>query len=128
MCCIHPNIILFGGNTGSAPSNDVYIISLSSKNLNSFCWNKLQNNNDSSWPSPRVYHASNICTKGTAAGMMILFGGRDSQDHALNDTWGLRRHRNDTWDWTRAPVQSNSYYTPKERYNVIFLMLITKIN
>lgn len=48
--------------------------------------------------------------------MMILFGGRDALDNALNDTWGLRRHRDGSWDWTKAPSQSQAI--PKERYNV----------
>ena len=79
--------------------------------------------NENSLPSPRVYHAASVCTKGSAAGMMILFGGRDNNDQALNDTWGLRRHRNDTWDWTKAPIQTQT--APKERYNVIFNIITT---
>jgi protein phosphatase len=119
LCCIFPNIILFGGNTGSAPSNDVYIINLNQEINNYFIWSKLELNSVQ-LPTPRVYHAASVCSKGNASGMMILFGGRDQQDHALNDTWGLRKHRDGTWDWTKAPVQSS--VVPKKRYNVILFI------
>lgn len=115
LCCIFPNIIVFGGNTGSAPSNDVFLINLNNETNNSFVWQKLEIQNNQI-PSPRVYHAASVCTKGHASGMMILFGGRDGQEQALNDTWGLRRHRDGNWDWTKAPMQTN--VVPKERYNV----------
>lgn len=80
---------------------------------------KLEVKKDSPIPTPRVYHAAGVCTKGNASGMMIVFGGRDQNDQALNDTWGLRKHRDETWDWTKAPIQSN--LAPKERYNVRFI-------
>ena len=123
LCCIYPYVILFGGNTGSSPSNDVYIISLGSSNTTSFQWNKLELLKDTPSPSPRVYHAASVCTKGNASGMMILFGGRDGADHALNDTWGLRKHRDGSWDWTKAPIQSQ--VIPKERFNHSISFLYT---
>lgn len=115
LCCIYPHIIVFGGNTGSAPSNEVYIINIKNESNNIFVWQKLDIPSNNS-PIARVYHAASVCTKGHASGMMIIFGGRNQQDLALNDTWGLRRHRNGVWDWTKAPVQTN--IVPKERYNV----------
>lgn len=121
LCCISPNIIVFGGNTGSAPSNEVYIINLINETVNGFIWSKLDLPLNMS-PSPRVYHAASVCLHGHASGMMILFGGRDQQDQALNDTWGLRRHRDGSWDWTKAPVQSS--IVPKERYNVSGILFI----
>lgn len=115
LCCIYPHIIVFGGNTGSAPSNEVFIINIKNESNNIFVWQKLDIPSNNS-PIARVYHAASVCTKGHASGMMIIFGGRNQQDLALNDTWGLRRHRNGVWDWTKAPVQTN--IVPKERYNV----------
>lgn len=114
LCCIYPYIILFGGNTITSPNNDVYILFLGNPNY-SYQWSKLELSKDAPCPVPRVYHAAGVCFKGNASGMMILFGGRDSSDHALNDTWGLRKHRDGTWDWTKAPTQTN--IAPKERYN-----------
>lgn len=35
--------------------------------------------------------------------MVLLFGGRNGQQQALNDFWGLRRHNNGLWDWLEAP-------------------------
>ncbi len=43
--------------------------------------------------------------------MMVTFGGRKKEGQVLNDMWGLRRHRNGTWDWTKAPYKG----TPKDR-------------
>lgn len=105
-------VVLFGGNTGVSPSNDVFIITLQSE---PFTWIQL-NTNGTVTPSPRLYHAAGVCKSGLANGMMIVFGGRDGNDHALNDAWGLRRHRNGTWDWIKAPYHSDTQ--PKERYNV----------
>jgi len=35
--------------------------------------------------------------------MIVIFGGRATDNNPLNDSWGLRRHRNGSWDWVRAP-------------------------
>jgi len=35
--------------------------------------------------------------------MVVIFGGRSNDQVALNDTFGLRRHRDGRWDWVRAP-------------------------
>ena len=40
--------------------------------------------------------------------MMVIFGGRTNGQTALNDTWGLRRHRDATWEWVKAPCKSNT--------------------
>ena len=37
--------------------------------------------------------------------MIVIFGGRYGNQNnqlALNDTWGLRRHRDGPWDWVKA--------------------------
>lgn len=38
--------------------------------------------------------------------MMVTFGGRTSDQSALKDTWGLRRHRDGRWDWVKAPYKA----------------------
>ena len=43
--------------------------------------------------------------------MMVVYGGRRKDGLVLNDMWGLRRHRNGSWDWTKAPYKGN----PKDR-------------
>ena len=47
--------------------------------------------------------------------MMVVYGGRketkkdqnnserDSNVSALNDIWGLRKHRDGSWDWVTPP-------------------------
>lgn len=63
----------------------------------------------------RVYHSAALCNTGSANGMMVVFGGRTADQSALNDTWGLRRHRDGRWDWVRAPYRVNGE-TPTHRY------------
>jgi len=41
-------------------------------------------------------------------GMIVVFGGRSGDQVALNDAWGLRRHRSGAWDWVKAPYKSDS--------------------
>jgi diadenosine tetraphosphatase ApaH/serine/threonine PP2A family protein phosphatase len=38
-------------------------------------------------------------------GMIVIFGGRSGDQVALNDAWGLRRHRSGAWDWVKAPYK-----------------------
>ena len=40
--------------------------------------------------------------------MMVVYGGRGADGNSLNDTWGLRRHRDGRWDWVKAPYRINS--------------------
>jgi protein phosphatase len=39
--------------------------------------------------------------------MMVIFGGRGSDQIPLNDTWGLRKHRDGRLDWMKAPTKNN---------------------
>lgn len=119
MCYIKPCIIVFGGNTGSQPLNDVWTIQLEKM---PFTWTKIEMVDSQSYPSPRVYHACGLCLKGTATGMMIIYGGRDANDTALSDTWGLRRHRDGRWDWLAAPYKTQEIL-PKPRFNHFLLFL-----
>ncbi len=36
--------------------------------------------------------------------MPIIFGGRNYDGSTLNEIWGLRRHRDGKWDWTKPPL------------------------
>lgn len=51
--------------------------------------------------------------------MIVVFGGRNSENNPLNDSWGLRRHRMGHWDWVRAPQKSS----PSVRYQHSSLFL-----
>ena len=46
--------------------------------------------------------------------MMVVFGGRSSKQALLNDTWGLRRHRDGRWTWVQAPYKGE--YAPMARF------------
>ena len=78
-----------------------------------FSWVSLNINGDS--PCARVYHSAALCSMGSATGMMIIFGGRTNDQSALNDTWGLRRHRDGRWDWIKAPYKAKGE-EPLARY------------
>jgi protein phosphatase len=101
-----PYLILFGGNYGNEPVNDVWIFNSEAQPLQ---WSKLDITGD--LPPSRVYHSSAVCNYGYANGMMVAFGGRKKDGIVLNDMWGLRRHRDGRWDWTKAPYKGN----PKDR-------------
>jgi len=112
-----PNLIIFGGNTESEVVNDVWCLNVDSA---PFTWKKLELKSEV--PPPRVYHSGAQCPSGTAAGMLIIFGGRSASQVAFNDAWGLRRHRNGAWDWVKAPYKSTGLI-PISRYqhSVIFV-------
>jgi diadenosine tetraphosphatase ApaH/serine/threonine PP2A family protein phosphatase len=103
---LKPYLILFGGNFANDPANDVWIFNSEAQPLQ---WNKLEIQGD--LPPTRVYHTSAVCNYGFANGMMVTYGGRKKDGLVLNDMWGLRRHRNGTWDWTKAPYKG----VPKDR-------------
>jgi protein phosphatase len=75
-------------------------------------------------PAPRVYHSASICRTGSASGMMVVFGGRTTDQSALNDTWGLRKHRDGKLDWVRAPYKAGGEI-PNARYQHSILFVGT---
>ena len=89
-----PHLLVYGGNTGNEPVNDVWCLNVEKA---PFFWTKLECDGD--LPLVRVYHSAALCSTGTANGMMVVFGGRTADQSALCDTWGLRRHRDNRWDW-----------------------------
>ena len=89
-----PYLVVFGGNTGNKATNDVWVLNVERSPL---FWTKIEILGDR--PPTRVYHSAALCTKGTAKGMIVIFGGRTQDQSALNDSWGLRRHRDESWSW-----------------------------
>lgn len=112
-----PFVIVFGGNTGNEPVNDVWALNLEKFPM---MWNKIDTKHEC--PPVRVYHSAAVCNVGSAAGMMVIFGGRTSDGSALNDTWGFRRHRDGRWDWVKAPYK-NIGAKPLARYQHTSLFL-----
>jgi len=105
-----PNLLVFGGNNGTDTVNDVWILNVEKA---PFTWVKLETTGDS--PPARTYHSAALCSSGSATGMMVIFGGRGSDQSPLNDTWGLRKHRDGRWDWVAAPYKVNTE-APLKRY------------
>jgi protein phosphatase len=118
MAYMRPWLVVFGGNTGSEPVNDVWVLDIMAMGA----WASVPTGVDI--PSPRVYHAAAVCrTKtGSANGMLVVFGGRTSAQSALNDTWGLRKHKDGRLDWVRAPIkQGCEPPSPRYQHSLLFL-------
>ncbi len=90
-----PFYIVFGGNSTKI-TNEVWLANIDDERIE---WKRVETTGDT--PCPRIYHAAAICKVGSAAGMIITFGGRSDTCAALNDVWGLIKHRNNSWDWVR---------------------------
>ena len=110
-----PNLIVFAGNTGSETINDAWSLNVEKS---PFAWIKLE---VASPPPARVYHSSALCSTGSAAGMMVTFGGRGIDQSALNDSWGLRKHRDGKWDWVKAPYKTSLIPTHRYQHTNLFI-------
>lgn len=106
-----PNLIVFGGNDGQHTLNDVWFMYVENP---PFEWIKVEIPSTSKVPQQRVYHSADMCREGPATGMIVIFGGRNSENKSLRDTWGLRQHRDGRWDWVEAPVKKGT--PPEARY------------
>lgn len=104
-----PFLLVFGGNTGTEPVNDVWCLNVDKA---PFSWTCLETKGEK--PCVRVYHSAALCSTGSATGMMVIFGGRTNDQSAMKDAWGLRRHRDGTWDWVKAPYKIPSDHMPDE--------------
>jgi len=117
---VKPFLMVCGGNTGNETVNDVWSFNVEKA---PFCWNKIETVSHE-LPLVRVYHSASLCSHGSANGMMVIFGGRTADQSALNDAWGLRKHRDGRWDWLRAPYK-NEKDAPIGRYQHSTLFLAT---
>ena len=120
---IKPYFVLFGGNFNPSLSNDVWIININEKLSE---WKKVIFKNDVG-PSPRLYHTSLKCNYGKNNGIIIIFGGRDSNENPLNDIWGLSLNDDGSWSWNRGVIKNNHEITPRYNHSMVFyqeLMII----
>ncbi len=118
-----PYFILFGGSCYTQLLNDLWIIDIKSPQIN---WIQIDYKNNVA-PSPRLYQTCGFCDKGEEKGMMLLFGGRDSNENPLNDIWGLSHNKDNSWSWTRAPITDNELLKPRYNHSIVFygsLMII----
>lgn len=103
-----PYVIMFGGCVDSQITNETWCLNIRQKE---FSWVKLDCEGEI--PSPRLYHTTELGIYGSCAGMIVVFGGRDANKKALDDLWGLRRHRNGVWDWIKPRVNKEKQVIPK---------------
>jgi len=77
-----------------------------------------------------VYHSAALCKIGSLNGMIIFFGGRASEKKnqvCLNDAWGLRRDKQDRWEWIRAPCKNTDHepegcsVIPRCQHSAVFI-------
>ncbi|CBZ51175.1 serine/threonine protein phosphatase, related [Neospora caninum Liverpool] len=113
-----PNIIVFGGNDGERPLADVWFMDVEKS---PFRWEEVVFESQARRPPPRVYHATEVCREGPASGMMVVFGGRSASSRSLNDTWGLRQHRDGRWDWIAAPSKKQQAPEPRFQHSMVFI-------
>ncbi|CDO67125.1 protein phosphatase containing kelch-like domains, putative [Plasmodium reichenowi] len=117
-----PNLIVFGGNDGQNTLNDVWYMHVE---MPPFEWVRVIIPNTCKVPPQRVYHSADMCKEGPASGMIVIFGGRSAENKSLDDTWGLRQHRDGRWDWVEAPIKKGS--PPEARYQHTSVFIGSKI-
>uniref|UniRef100_A0A0G4GUT8 Serine/threonine-protein phosphatase n=1 Tax=Chromera velia CCMP2878 TaxID=1169474 RepID=A0A0G4GUT8_9ALVE len=113
-----PNLIVFGGNNGTQAENDIWHLDVERA---PFTWAQVELQPQARKPHPRVYHSAEVCREGPATGMMVVFGGRTADNRSLNDTWGLRQHRDGRWDWVEAPGKKGSPPDKRFQHSSIFV-------
>ncbi len=114
---MNPYFVLFGGNFNPNLTNEVWIINI---NNNPSQWERINFANNNLIPCARLYHTCGICPSGNCAGMMIIFGGRDSNEKPLNDIWGLTRHRDGNWSWAKAEFKDDYEMKPRYNHSMVF--------
>ena len=77
-----PFFILFGGVKLKKETNELWILNTK---ISPCQWEKAKYDNNNVIPCSRVYHSCGICPSGNYSGMMIILGGRDSNQKPLND-------------------------------------------
>ena len=121
-----PYLLLFGGvlREKNHLSNRIWLCKIEYSYLFSnpiIKWEQVNYNQPEEMiPEPRLYHTMGIIKAGKAKGMIILFGGRNINKKALNDCWGLRKHRNGNWEWIIAPKKGNGGAIKRFQHSVVF--------
>jgi hypothetical protein len=115
-----PYLVIFGGFCGTEPVNDTWVLSTLEI---PFKWQIVESKNET--PEPRLYHSASVCNSGSAKGMIVIFGGRNKKQESLNDSWGLRKHRDGSWEWVKAPYKGNTL--PNPRFQVFYMKILIVI-
>ncbi|CAD7969217.1 unnamed protein product [Amoebophrya sp. A120] len=110
-----PLLIVCGGSVNNKLDSDIWILDVENS---PFMWSEVNPTCKGSPPLSRVYHTAEVCREGPASGMMIVFGGRTGEgrtQRSLKDIWGLRQHRDRSWDW----VEPKKGASPEARFQHI---------
>ncbi len=113
MVFFKPYILVVGGNIGNEPCNDVWALTIE---RSPFFWQKLEFKDQ---PEARVYHSACIWKSKKKWDMVLIFGGRNRNNKALRDLWGLRRHTSGVWDWIQAPNKTQQMPTQRYQHSMI---------
>ncbi|EZG78491.1 serine/threonine-protein phosphatase, partial [Gregarina niphandrodes] len=113
-----PNLIVFGGNNGQQSLNDIWYMDVVQS---PFLWNQVHIPPGDKKPPERVYHSADVCRDGPANGMLVIFGGRTTNNEPMKDVWGLRQHRDLSWDWVAAPVKKGSLPEARFQHSAVFI-------
>lgn len=100
MVFIKPYIVVFGGNIGNEPNNEVWTLSIDKA---PFSWSLVDFKAN---PQPRAYHAATAWKADRDGSTMLVFGGRGMTGEAFNDLWALRRLGVGEWEWRCLPATS----------------------
>ncbi|KAI4340518.1 hypothetical protein MLD38_025346 [Melastoma candidum] len=102
-------LIVIGGNDGKRALNDVWSLDTAAK---PYQWHKLETQGEG--PPPFMY--------GTASsrsdGLLLVYGGRDSNSNPLATAYGLAKHRDGRWGWAVAPGVCPS---PRYQHAAVFV-------
>lgn len=110
MVYIIPILILFGGSGRSEILNDVWILSTEKV---PFKW---ENVNISGVPNKRVYHSANLFKVHGNTEMMIVFGGRNSESVSVAEITGIKKTKENEWEWVEFPKQGTQDVLPLPRH------------
>ena len=113
MVYIMPILILFGGSGKNDILNDIWLLST---DKTPFKWEKIIPTGTA--PVPRVYHTANLYKVAGNAEMMISFGGRAQDSASLNDIIGIKKGKNNDWEWVDFQKLNNNDYVPVQRHQV----------
>ena len=110
-----PYLFIFGGSLGNSLTNEVHYAFINQNSISQpIKWNILKTIENTPVPPPRIYHACSIYKCDNASNLIVIHGGRNEKGIPLNDCWGLRKHRNGTWDWQLAIYEKG--YNPIRRF------------
>ena len=98
-----PFLIVFGGTSEENKClNDLWILNIDDFDVEKFQWKQIKFKGKT--PSPRTYLSGCVCKGGKAKGMIVIYGGRGENKTLYNELWGLRRHRDGSWEWVKLKL------------------------